>query len=564
MEENISGIDAISKILKEEAVQHVFGIHGSHIWAMLVRICEAGIKMIHMRHEQSGVYAADGWGRASRRPGVCFGTASPGIFNMVGGLAHAFLSRSPVVAISGQHPTTQDGWGSWQEAYGAEVCKTFTKWSQRLTHTGQISFWMQKAFRDSLAYPPGPVLLEIPSNILGRLDPPTKATQLGYIPKGESARPAPAQGDPTQIEKAVRMLMEAEKPIVVAGNGIYWSDASDELLEFIELTQIPVHTRRIGRGAVREDHPLAITGGYRRPFFNDCDVMLVIGHQLNSLENFGQPPTYGSRTQYIQVGETEVEFSPLLPAKLSIWGNPKQILKQMIDCACSIRQVNPQRAQWLAEVTRAREAYRKGQREEAEAVRKAHPMNPRFMGQEIVDFLDDSATIIYDSFTLVAFVTDRLEAKFAGQIMDASTYGGVGHSIGMGIGAQLARPGKQVIGLIGDAGIGVAGFDIETAARYNIPVVFFVFNNSGWMSTHYQKIIFPTMDSWGMLPDIRYDKIFAEMGCHTELVTESEQIRPALERGFNSGKTAVINAIPDTTVLAPLHETNIKKIKGEK
>ena len=562
--DEISGAEAVARVLKEEGVQHVFGIHGAHIWAMLSKICESGIKMIHMRHEQSGVYAADGWARASRTPGVCFGTASPGVFNMVAGLSHASLSRSPVVAIVGQHPTTQDGWGSWQENYGADVCGPVTKWSKRVTNTGQISFWLQKAFRDSLAYPPGPVLVEIPSNILGRMEAPAKAPQAGYVPKGETTAPSPAAGDTRQIEAAVRMLMEAERPIIVAGNGVYWADASEALRSFAELARIPVHTRRIGRGAVREDHPLAITGGFRRPFFRDCDVMLVLGHQLNSLENFGQPPTYGSTTQYIQVGEADVEFSPLLPARLSIRGNPRLVLEQMIDCVRALGIDPPGRTPWLDRVTQAREAYRKAQREEAAAVRGAHPMNPRSMGQQIVDFLDASATVIYDSFTLVAFVTDRLEAKFAGQVLDAGTFGGVGHSIGMGIGAQLARPGRQVISLIGDAGIGVAGFDIETAARYNIPVVFFVFNNSGWMSTHYQKIICPTMDSWGMLPDIRYDRIFAEMGCHTELVTEAEQLRPALERAFNSGKPAVINAVPDATIMAPLHEANIKKIRGEK
>jgi acetolactate synthase I/II/III large subunit len=564
MEEEITGVEAVARVLKEEGVPQVFGIHGSHIWAMLSKICESGIKMIHMRHEQSGVYAADGWARCARKPGVCFGTASPGLYNMTTGLAHAFHSRSPVVAIAGQHPTTQDGWGSWQETYGAEVCQPFTKWSKRVLHTNQISFWMQKAFRDAQAYPPGPVLVEIPSNILGRLESSTKASQAGYMPLGQSAGPKPAQGDPAEVERAVRMLLEAKRPMVVAGNGVYWSDGAEELRTFVELARIPVHTRRIGRGAVREDHPLAITGGYRRPFFRDCDVMLVIGHQLNSLENFGQPPTYGTQTQYIQVGEADVEFSPMLPCKLSIRGNPKLVLKQMIDCVQSLRQAAPERPEWLAAVGKAREAHRKQQREEAAALRQAKPLHPRFMAQEIVDFLDDSATVIYDSFTMVAFITDRLEAKFAGQVLDASTFGGVGHSIGMGIGAQLARPGKQVISIIGDAGIGVAGFDIETAARYKIPAVFFVFNNSGWMSTNYQKIIAPTMDSWGMLPDIRYDKIFAEMGCHTELVTEPEQIRPALERAFNSGKPAVINAIPDATVMAPLHEANIKKIRGSK
>lgn len=155
-----------------------------------------------------------------------------------------------------------------------------------------------------------------------------------------------------------------------------------------------------------------------------------------------------------------MEFSPLILTEISIWGSPKLVLRQMIDCVKSFHQEFPKRSEWLESIAKARETHRKKQREEAEAVRNAKPINPRFMAQELVDFLDDSATVIYDSFTLEGFTTDRIEAKFAGQILDVSTYGGVGHSIGMGIGAQLTRPGKQVIGLIGDAGIGVAGFDI--------------------------------------------------------------------------------------------------------
>jgi acetolactate synthase-1/2/3 large subunit len=564
MPEELSGSQAIVRVLKEEGVPQIFGVHGGHIWSMLGVACEAGIRMMHMRHEQSGAYAADGWGRASRRPGVCFGTAGPGLYNMVGALSHTYLSRSPVVAIVGQHGTTQDGWGPFQEAYGEDVCRTFTKWSKRVIDTSMVSYWMQKAFRDAVAYPPGPVLVEIPVDVMGALGQnPRKALQAGYMAKEEIARPEPAQGNPGEVEKAVRMLLEAEKPIVVAGGGVYWADASEELKEFAEWMNIPVHTRRIARGAVPENHPLAFTGGYRRPIFGACDVMLLVGHNLNILEGFGQPPTYGRKTKYIQVAESEEEFSPMIPAKISIWGNPKQVLRQMMDCAKSLKKEPPKRKEWLETISKAREAYRKQQREEAEAVRTARPMNPRFMAQEVVDFLDDSATVIYDSFTFVAFVTDRIEAKFAGQILDAGTYGGVGHAVGMGIGAQLARPGRQVIGLIGDGGVGVAGFDIETAARYKIPVVYFVFNNSGWLPNTYQKLVCPTMDPWGMLEDIRYDKVFAEMGCHTEWVTEPEQIRPALERAFNSGKTAVINALPDKTVLAPLHEARLKVYRGE-
>ena len=564
MEEELSGAEAIARVLKEEGVPQIFGVHGGHIWSMLGATCEAGIRMIHMRHEQSGTYAADGWGRVMRRPGVCFGTAGPGLYNMVGALSHAYLSRSPVVAIAGQHGTTQDGWGPFQEGYGEQVCRSFTKWSKRVIDTSMVGYWMQKAFRDAVAYPPGPVLVEVPVDVMGALGQnPRKAAQVGYVPKGGREEVKPAQGDSGEVEKAVRLLLGAERPVVVAGGGVYWADAMEELRELVELMAIPVHTRRIGRGAVREDHPLAFSGAYRRPILGACDVMLLVGHELNILEGFGQPPTYSPKTKYIQVGESGEEFSPMISAKVSIWGNPKRVLRQRIECGKSLIKEPPQRGEWLGVVAKAREAHRRQQREEAEAVRSARPMNPRFMAQEVVDFLDDSATVIYDSFTFVAFVTDRLEAKFAGQVLDASTYGGVGHAVGMGIGAQLARPGKQVIGLIGDGGIGVAGFDIETAARYKIPVVYFLFNNSGWLPTVYQKMICPTMDSWGMLEDIRYDRIFAEMGCHTEWVTEAGQIRPALERAFHSGKTAVISALPDKTVLAPLHEARLRVYRGE-
>ena len=194
-------------------------------------------------------------------------------------------------------------------------------------------------------------------------------------------------------------------------------------------------------------------------------------------------------------------------------------------------------------------------------VRNNSPIHPDFLAAEIVDFLDKDATAILDGFSMSGFFTDKFKATFAGQLLDAATWAGVGHSVGMAIGAQLGRPGKQVVALLGDGGLGIAGFDIETAARYNLPVCYIVYNNSGWMNPSTQKIMLPDVkDSWCMLPDIRYDKIFAEMGCHTEFVTEPQQIRPALERSFNSGKTSVLNVIPDCNVMPPMQQGRIDYI----
>ena len=175
-----------------------------------------------------------------------------------------------------------------------------------------------------------------------------------------------------------------------------------------------------------------------------------------------------------------------------------------------------------------------------------------------VDFLDKDATAILDGLTMSGFFTDKFKSTFAGQLLDGATWAGVGHSVGMAIGAQLGRPSKQVVALLGDGGLGISGFDIETAARYNLPICYIVYNNSSWLSPFTQKAIMPdAKDSWGMLPNIRYDKMFAETGCHTEFVTQPQEIKPALERSFNLGKTSVLNVIPDDRVLPAMQQVRI-------
>ena len=549
----------IAKVLKEEGVEWYAGVHGGHIWQLMIAVAKAGIKMYHMRHEQSGVYMADGWARATGKPGVCFGTAGPGFGNMISGMYQAYLARSPLICLLGQHSTMEDGWGPFQEAYAEPLSGHFTKWTKRLVEPSLAGYLMQKAFRDATTYPPGPVAIEVPSNILGAVAGDEDSLR-GYLPHGVCAPPSRPAGDPQMVEKAVRMLLEAKKPVVIGGDGIFWSKASGELKEFVELLSIPVLTRRMGRGAVSEEHPLAYSAGYRRPIQMQADVIAIFGLRMNMLEGFGMPPRYPvENVRYIQVSEDTEELTTRLSAEVSIFGSPKQVLRQMIDCAKDIMKGKPDRNEWLGIVSKIKEDASAKTRAAVEKVRNNTPLHPDFIAAELVDFLDKDATLILDSFSFAGFSTDKLKATFAGQIIDGATWSGVGHGVGIAMGAQLGRPGKQVVDLLGDGGMGIAGWDIETAARYKIPACYFLFNNSGWMSVPTQKLILPDVkDSWGMLRDIRYDKIFAEMGCHTELVTEPQQIKPALERAFNSGKTSVINVIPDDNIPAPQQASRIE------
>jgi len=546
--------DVVAKVLKEEGVEWYAGVHGGHVWQLMVAIDRAGIKTYHMRHEQSGVYMADGWARASGKPGVAMGTAGPGFGNMISAMYQAYLARSPVICLLGQHGTSEDGWGPFQEAYAEPLSGYFTKWTKRLIDPSMIAYLMQKAFRDATTYPPGPVALEFPINIQGQIAGDEDSLR-GYLPHGVCASPSRPAGDPQMVEKAVSMLLEAKKPVVIGGDGIYWSKASEELKEFVELLNIPVLTRRMGRGAVPEEHPLAFGAGFRRPIQMQADVIAIFGLRMNMLEGFGMPPRYPvENVRYIQVSEDPEELTTRLSTEVSILGSPKLVLRQMIDCAKDIMKGKPDRSEWLGIVNKVREEDRAKRKEMVDKVRNNKAINPHFLAAELVDFLDKDATIILDSFSMAGFSTDKIKASFAGQILDGATWSGVGHGIGIAMGAQLARPGKQVVDLLGDGGMGVAGWDIETAAHYKIPACYLLYNNSSWMGDAAQQAILPPdvkNCDWSTLPDIRYDKIFAEMGCHTELVTEPQQLKPALERSFNSGKTSVINVIPDKTVLAP-------------
>src|SRR5207245_5651833 len=172
------------------------------------------------------------------------------------------------------------------------------------------------------------------------------------------------------------------------------------------------------------------------------------------------------------------------------------------------------------------------------------PVHPDRLTRDLVSVLDKSTTVVVDSFTLSGYVSHWFTARFPGQVIDAGPLAPVGHSIGMAIGVQLARPGKQVVAVIGDGGIGIGGWDMETAAKYKLPVIAVLWNNSSWGPGFDQMpLLKGRTEPFDMLPNIRYDRIFAEMGCHGEHVENPDDLAPALKRALSSGKPALINVI---------------------
>jgi acetolactate synthase I/II/III large subunit len=547
----VDGGTLVGRVLQAQGVKYLFAVNGGHTFPILATLREHGVKLIHMRHEQACAYAADAYARATGTVGVCSVTAGCGLTNAVTGLCVAGLTNSAVVCIAGQHPTTEDHLGSFQEAYGSEVCRTFSKYVKRVLEWSNISVDLRQAFREAIAPPQGPALIEIPTNILYHRDDESKQRPGAQVHAIDAIRGA---GDQRQIDRAIELLAGAERPLVACGNGVFWSGASAELVEFVESTGIPAYARRAGQGAIPEDHPLAIRGSWKKPFTGRADVVLAIGFDFWSGEHFGQPPTWNDKMKVIHVDSSPSRIGKHVPAEVSIVGDPKLVLRQLVDAAgrAGLDASHRGETKWNQEIAEVRANYEKTIDERERATRDAVPIHPDRLARDLCEVMDPDATVIIDSFTLSGWMTQWFRSRFAGQVIDAGPLAPVGHGVGMAIGAQLARPGKQVVLVIGDGGLGIGGFDLETAAKYEIPVVTVLWNNSSWgPGFEEMPLLKGKTDPFDMLPNIRYDEIAARLGCHGERVEKPGDMRAAFERAFRSGKTAFVDVVGDKRIGHP-------------
>jgi len=552
-ERAVAGGKQIGRVLKEEGVQYMFGLQGGHIWSILVGAGMNGVKMVHFRHEQAGGYAADAYARSSGKVGICFGTAGPGMTNQISGIAQAFYAKSPVVGLYGAHGLMEDGRGSLQEGYAEPTLGKYTKWTKRVPSPNLIAFYVKKAIRDAMTYPQGPVALEFPIDV--QLARTTFSQQSGFIDNAYP-EPAPPAADADSVEKAVKILLAAERPVIAGGESIFFSHAEDELKEFVELTRIPVITRRVGRGAVPEDHPLAFSGRARGAILRAADVAMTVGLNLGYLEGYG---AWAAKAKLIQVTESRGDIEFTAKSALVIIASPKSALRQMIDVAKKQLKKTPvNRDAWLKQVDGIKAQEKQRMNDEAEKVKNNKPLHPAWVAQAALAALDKNATIILDAFTASAYFTERFLGNHSGSVLDAGMVAGIGHGVGMAVGAQLAKPGRQVLAVMGDGGMGLGGMDVESAVRVGTPVVYLVNNNSDYIAGSgvlFNKAVqtpgkHPSHSPWAIMPT-NYARMFEACGAFGVRVEDPDKLTEGVRKAFESGRASVVDAVTDNQVGQP-------------
>ena len=531
----MNGSQILAEALERQGVDMFFFIMGAPMLRVESEALERGLRGIDVRHEQAAAMMAHAYARLRLRPGVCMAASGPGVTNLITGVAHAWADGVPVIALGGSAPVGTWGRGAFQEIDQLAMMAPCTKWAARVHHPKRIPEFLDEAFRRAMSGKPGPVYLDLPGDVLfqevdnGQIEWPEP-----WDPKTRS-RP---QATPDEIASMLAMLEAAERPIVVAGNGVLWSEAEAELQAFVEQAGIPFYTTPQSRGMIPEDHPLSYLTA-RSSAFREADLILVIGTRLNYVIGHAAPPRFdaGARRVRIDIDPEEIATSPHLD--LGITGDAKAVLRQLLE-ATRDRIGEGSFASWR-ERLRGRNS---GKQAEQEAILGGTevPIHPLRLCKEIRDFIDRDAILVVDGQEILNFGRQTIPSFAPNHRMNSGVFGTMGVGLPLGVGAKLAAPDRQVVVLHGDGSFGMNAMEFDTAVRHGAAVLVVISLNGGW--TGDPERAKPGRD----LGYTRYDRIAETLGGHGEYVEDPEGIRPALERAAEAvaaGRPALVNVLTD-------------------
>lgn len=520
----------VARTLKEAGVECIFTLSGGHIMPIYDGCLEQGIKIIDVRHEQAAAHAADAWSRVNPgKIGVCAVTAGPGATDAVTGIANAWRANSPMLVFGGQGPFCNLGKGSLQEMDHIAVMKPITKWAGACYDTERIPEFIELAIRHAISGVPGPAYLELPMDIL--------MNEVNTTVPSPRVQTQPPRIGPDKREalRAIELLQKAERPMVMVGTSVKWSHAQAELMKFLEATDIPAYANGMGRGMIPHDskHFFSST---RREAMENSDCVVLAGAVLDFRLAFGQ--SLPSEAKIIQLDMDNTLIGQNRSADVALVGNLAVSFEAMLD-AMDAEGVTLNFSAH-ADALREKEAARKAKVAGA-AKSDQVPIHASRFCQEVAEFVTDDMIVIGDGGDIVAQTAKVLPVPKNGFWMDPGPLGTLGVGMPFALAAQESCPDKRVLIVYGDGSFGLNGFEFDTAIRFNLPIVGIVGNDAAW-----GQMMRPQIGIYGQLVATqlnytRYDKIVEAMGGHGEYVTKPEDIRPALERAFASGKAACIN-----------------------
>ena len=544
------GGDAIIHALEKEGVEYITGFAGggeTPLWPALR--ASQSIKVFSARHERLGVEIADGYARATGKVGVAVTGTGPGATNALTGIAGAFADNIPVLLLMGQHPLASMGKEIQQEV-PSSIFDSFVKWKGTFSRVEDIPAIMRRAFTTLRSGSPGPVVLEMPQDVLSMEAP---DDVLNYEPVGPGRR---AAADSAEIEKAADILVNATFPILNLGGGVLSAEAWDEARELAELLSMPVATTLVGKGVFPENHPLSLGGGvYPRSKYasgqalhinRKADAVLAVGNSFR-LPNGTDGRPIPSGVKLIHINADPADLNKIYQADVAILADAKLALRDLIDAVRDrlgpgrggikeevVADIQQAKAKWLGEW-------------ESIFTDESTPTNGYRVVHDLMQVVDLDRTIaIHDAGGSRGYLTPFWEANIPRNYIGMGGMAAMGWSMGAAVGAKLGRPDHLVIHVIGDASFGMTGMEIETAARMGLSTLTVLLNNGGTggglMSMDRPNMAPPAMAELGG----NFSQLAKALGAYSERVEQPTELTSAFRRAIQateSGQAAMVEVM---------------------
>ncbi|SPM36713.1 Acetolactate synthase large subunit or other thiamine pyrophosphate-requiring enzyme [Mycobacterium rhizamassiliense] len=525
----------VARRLRASGVDTLFTLSGGHLFSVYDGCRDEGIRLIDTRHEQTAAFAAEGWSKVTRVPGVAALTAGPGVTNGMSAMAAAQQNQSPLVVLGGRAPAGRWGMGSLQEIDHVPFVAPLARFAATAQSAQDAGRLVDAALRAAVGAPSGVGFVDIP------MDHAFSTSDDDGPPGALTDLPSDGAADPNLLDKAAGLLAGAQRPVIMAGTNVWWGHGEAALLRLAEQRQIPVLMNGMARGVVPADHPLAFSRA-RSKALAEADVALIVGVPMDFRLGFGK--VFGEQTQLVVADRIEPERGHPRPIAAGLYGDLTATLSALAGSPGGDHRG------WIDSLRDAEMAAR--ELENAERGDERAPLHPMRVYAELAPLLDRDAIVVIDAGDFGSYAGRVLDSYQPGCWLDSGPFGCLGSGPGYALAAKLARPERQVVLLQGDGAFGFSGMEWDTLVRHNVPVVSVIGNNGIWgLEKHPMEAIYGYSVVTELRPETRYDEVVRALGGHGELVSTPGELRPALERAFASGLPSVVNVLTDPSIAYP-------------
>jgi acetolactate synthase-1/2/3 large subunit len=527
----------IARRLRHHGVTKLFTLSGGHLFSLYDGCREEGIELVDTRHEQAAAFAAEGWAKVTREPGVAALTAGPGVTNGMSAMGSALQNNSPLVVLGGRAPAMRWGQGSLQEIDHVPFVRPLTKTAETAEATADIPGLITDALSTALAPHSGPTFLDFPLDVVFMEAEDQEPTTTIPSPADEAAA---TEG----LERAIALLRDAERPVIMAGTNLYWGHGEGALQRLVRERRIPVFLNGLARGCVPADDELFFSRA-RGAALTNADVALVIGVPMDFRLGFGG--AFGETTDIITIDRAEPLRDHPRAVAAELYGGIGATLDVLTDGTAGLESVT---RPWVEQLRGIETEKLAG--EDAELQDDRSPLHPMRIYAELNGMLDRDAIVIGDGGDFVSYAGRVIRSYQPGCWLDPGPFGCLGSGPGYALAAKLAHPGRQVVLLLGDGAFGFGGMEYDTLARHGVNVVGVMGNNGIWgLEKHPMEFLYGYSVIADLRPETRYDQLVEALGGHGELVSTPAELRPALDRAFAAGRPALVNVLQDPSIAYP-------------